>query len=203
MNSEIVAAMRQVREIMEAEMLRDERRVAAFLADILGNQYPGERRLLKELVTIGIPRMIADGRVTVADLPAKAAFVAQKYLWNEAATLAAVHAWYETLQPEAPKPRQERPQPKPPQETPQPKPSELAKKINEKMAQSLLDSHPITLPNGEKGAAYLCTFSLPGVPSPIPRFLSSAMALALPCAAARRKYFSASAGSMSTPLPNA
>ena len=97
MNEEIRAAMRQTYQEMGEAILQDERRMASFLADILGNRYPGERLLLRQLVQTGLPRMIAEGGVTAENLPDKAAYVAETYLWREDATLAAARVWFETL----------------------------------------------------------------------------------------------------------
>ena len=97
MNDEIRAAMRQTYREMGEAMLQDERRMASFLADILGNRYPGERLLLRQLVQTGLPRMIVEGRATAENLPHKAAYVAETYFWDKDMTLAAARVWFETL----------------------------------------------------------------------------------------------------------
>ena len=74
MNEEIAAAMGQTYQLMGEAMLKDERCLASFLADILGNRYPGERLLLRQLMQMGLPRMIAEGGVTAENLPDKAAY---------------------------------------------------------------------------------------------------------------------------------
>lgn len=118
MNDEIRAALRQTKELLGEKLLDDRHRVGACLADLLKNQYPGERRLLLLLMEAGIPGMIRQGQVNEGNIADKARYLAQTYFADKAMLNRGIRVWYAVLLgaelPELPTaPQSKRPLPNP------------------------------------------------------------------------------------------